>query len=100
MAKKSMVARENRRIKTIENKRSTREQLKGLIKKSTDFAERMAAQAKLQKLPRDASPARHNRRCSQCGRPHAVYRKFGLCRICLRQALMWGFVPGGRKASW
>jgi small subunit ribosomal protein S14 len=54
----------------------------------------------LQKLPRDASPARKQRRCRISGRPHAVYRKFGLCRNKLREAVMRGDVPGVVKASW
>jgi small subunit ribosomal protein S14 len=40
------------------------------------------------------------RRCNLCGRPRAVYRKFGICRICLRQKALLGEVPGMRKASW
>ncbi len=63
-------------------------------------AERMEAQEKLQKLPRNASPARLQRRCRITGRPHAVYRKFGLSRIKLRELAMRGEVPGVRKASW
>jgi small subunit ribosomal protein S14 len=39
-------------------------------------------------------------RCNRCGRPHAVYRKFGLCRICLRQMAHLGELPGVTKASW
>ncbi|MEZ6021092.1 MAG: type Z 30S ribosomal protein S14 [Planctomycetota bacterium] len=39
-------------------------------------------------------------RCSFCGRPRAVYRKFGLCRICLRERAHLGQIPGMRKASW
>ncbi len=39
-------------------------------------------------------------RCSRCGRPHAVYRKFGLCRICLREMAHLGELPGIKKASW
>jgi len=40
------------------------------------------------------------RRCSMCGRPRAVYRKFGICRICLRDMASDGLIPGVRKASW
>ncbi|MDP0971741.1 30S ribosomal protein S14, partial [Klebsiella pneumoniae] len=58
------------------------------------------AQVALQKLPRDASPVRKQRRCQVTGRPHAVYRKFGLCRNQLREAAMRGDVPGLKKASW
>ena len=39
-------------------------------------------------------------RCCICGRPRAVYKKFGICRICLRQRALLGEVPGMRKASW
>ena len=39
-------------------------------------------------------------RCRRCGRPRAVYRKFGLCRICLREAAHEGYIPGMQKASW
>ena len=39
-------------------------------------------------------------RCNRCGRPKAVYRKFGLCRICLRVMVHAGEVPGVTKASW
>ena len=39
-------------------------------------------------------------RCNLCGRPRAVYRKFGLCRICLRNLAHDGAIPGLRKASW
>jgi small subunit ribosomal protein S14 len=39
-------------------------------------------------------------RCLRCGRPRSVYRKFGLCRICLRELALAGEVPGVTKASW
>jgi small subunit ribosomal protein S14 len=39
-------------------------------------------------------------RCRICGRPRAVYRKFGICRICLRNLASDGLIPGMRKASW
>ncbi|MFD1430655.1 MULTISPECIES: type Z 30S ribosomal protein S14 [Lacticaseibacillus] len=39
-------------------------------------------------------------RCQRCGRPHSVYRKFKLCRICLRELAHAGQIPGMRKASW
>jgi small subunit ribosomal protein S14 len=43
---------------------------------------------------------RHVRRCKLCGRPRAVYRKFGTCRICFRKLADDGLIPGVRKASW
>ncbi|CDZ78080.1 30S ribosomal protein S14 [Legionella massiliensis] len=100
MAKKSMLARESKRSKLVAKYRARRNELKVLIKSSQDFDEIMEAQAKLAKLPLNSNPVRNSTRCQQCGRPHAVYRKFGLCRICLRQQLMTGNVTGGRKSSW
>ena len=64
------------------------------------YEEKMEAQAKLQKLPRDSSPSRQRSRCSLSGRPRGYYRKFGLGRNKLREATMRGDVPGLRKASW
>ncbi|MCX5656258.1 MAG: type Z 30S ribosomal protein S14 [Planctomycetota bacterium] len=43
---------------------------------------------------------RLRRRCELCGRPRAVYRKFGICRICFRNLAHEGKIPGVRKASW
>jgi small subunit ribosomal protein S14 len=43
---------------------------------------------------------REHNRCRRCGRPRAYYRKFGLCRLCLREAAHKGYVPGMSKASW
>ncbi|KTC65219.1 30S ribosomal protein S14 (plasmid) [Legionella adelaidensis] len=100
MAKKSLLARELKRAQLVDKYHARRTELKQTIKSSTDFDEIMEAQAKLAKLPINSNPVRHNTRCHQCGRPHAVYRKFGLCRICLRQQLMTGNVTGGRKSSW
>jgi len=39
-------------------------------------------------------------RCNRCGRPRAVFRKFGLCRICLRELAHQGSIPGMTKSSW
>ncbi len=39
-------------------------------------------------------------RCQRCGRPRSVYRKFGLCRICLREMALRGQLPGVTKSSW
>ena len=43
---------------------------------------------------------RHYSRCQRCGRPRSVYRKFGLCRICVRELAHAGELPGVTKASW
>lgn len=100
MAKKSIIAREKRKHQLVEKYKTRRDELKKLIKSSTSFEDVMAAQEKLAKLPINSSAVRSSTRCLQCGRTHAVYRKFGICRICLRQQLMSGNVTGGRKSSW
>jgi small subunit ribosomal protein S14 len=73
---------------------------KTVLSPSASYEERMEAQTKLQKLPRDASPSRQRNRCELSGRPRGYYRKFGLGRNKLREATMRGDVPGLRKASW
>ncbi|MGA7801864.1 MAG: 30S ribosomal protein S14 [Gammaproteobacteria bacterium] len=101
MAKTSMIARERKRAKTVEQYAAKRAALKAKIRNpDTPDQEREQAQLQLQKLPRDASPVRKQRRCRVTGRPHAVYRKFGLCRNKLREAAMRGDIPGLVKASW
>tara|TARA_R110001583_G_scaffold19509_2_gene76308 strand:+ start:6771 stop:7076 length:306 start_codon:yes stop_codon:yes gene_type:complete len=101
MAKESMKAREAKRAKTVAKYAVKRAQLKAVISSTASSDdERWEAQAGLQALPRDASPSRQRRRCQITGRPHGVYRKFGLSRIKLREAAMRGDVPGLKKASW
>jgi len=101
MAKKSMIAREKKRIDLVAKYAKKRAQLKEIIRspKSTDD-EVEAAQIKLVKLPRDSSSSRIRNRCNLTGRPHGYYRKFGLSRNKLREATMRGDVPGLVKASW
>jgi small subunit ribosomal protein S14 len=101
MAKKSMIAREAKRMKTVKKYAAKRAALKAIINNKESSPEEVEeAVMKLQKLPRNASPSRIQRRCRETGRPHAVYRKFGLCRNKLREHMMRGEVPGLVKASW
>ncbi|MBR9911334.1 MAG: 30S ribosomal protein S14 [Gammaproteobacteria bacterium] len=101
MAKKSMIAREVKRAKAVAKYAAKRAELKAIIANPETPEEQLwEAQVKLQKLPRDASPARQRNRCRVTGRPHGVYSKFGLCRNKLREAAMRGDVPGLVKASW
>jgi small subunit ribosomal protein S14 len=101
MAKTSMVEREKKRAKVRAKYAVKRAALKAIIAdRNVSDDERWEAQLKLQKLPRDASPVRERRRCGITGRPHGVYRKFGLGRNKLREAAMRGDVPGLVKASW
>jgi small subunit ribosomal protein S14 len=101
MAKISMKQRELKREKLVAKFAAKREELKAIIKnpESSDEA-RWNAQQTLQKLPRDSSSSRLQRRCQLTGRPHGVYRKFKLSRIKLREEGMKGNVPGLKKASW
>ena len=101
MAKNSMVQRELKRTRLVAKYADKRSELKAIIKRSdTSYEERMAAVEQLQKLPRDSSAARRQNRCRITGRPHGVYRKFGLCRNKIREAAMRGDIPGLVKASW
>jgi small subunit ribosomal protein S14 len=101
MAKKSMIAREVKRAETVKKFAAKRAELKAAIVSPSSTEEQVwEAQIKLQKMPRDASSSRQRNRCRVTGRPHGVYRKFGLCRHKLREAAMRGDVPGLVKASW
>ena len=101
MAKQSMKAREDKRTRMVAKYAEKRAALKAITNAPTSSDdERWDATVALQKLPRDASPSRQRRRCQITGRPHGVYRKFGLSRIMLREAAMRGDVPGLKKASW
>jgi small subunit ribosomal protein S14 len=101
VAKKSMKERELKRQKTVARFAAKRAELKATIANPNATDEEVwDAQQKLQKMSRDASAVRLQRRCRVTGRPHAVYRKFGLSRIKLRETMMRGEVPGLKKASW
>lgn len=101
MAKKSIVQRELKRAKTVARYAEKRARLKEIIRSAgSSDEERARALAKLQALPRDASPCRLRNRCSVTGRPNGYYRKFGLGRNKLREATMNGEIPGLSKASW
>ena len=101
MAKVSMIARENKRIKMVQKFAKKREELKKVISDmNISDEERYEARLKLQKLPRDASPVRLQRRCQITGRPHGVYRKLKISRIALRKLTLEGKIPGMVKSSW
>ena len=101
MAKKSMIAREHKRIKMVAKYAEKSAALKAVMSdQNASSEERYEASIKFQKLPRNSSPSRVVRRCQVTGRPHAVYRKFGLSRIKLREAAMRGDIPGLVKSSW
>ena len=96
-----MIMREKKRAKLVAKYAVKRAALKAVLNDTNaSDDEKWEAQIALQKLPRDSSPVRRQRRCQITGRPHGVYRKFGLSRNKLREAAMRGDVPGLVKASW
>ena len=100
MAAKRMIARENKR-RSYHARYENREALKKIISNPNSSAEEvMDAVGKLQKRKRDESPTRWTSRCLACGRPRGVFKKFGLCRCCLRKQAHFGYIPGLFKSSW
>jgi small subunit ribosomal protein S14 len=101
MAKLALTLRNQKRRKTVEKFKVKRAALLEMLQnpRASDEAKDVA-RAKLQKLPRDASPVRLRNRCALTGRPRGVYRKFGLGRNKLRDLALKGEVPGVIKASW
>ena len=101
MAKKSKIVANERRRETVARYAERRAELKELIRKpDTDAVQRVAAQAELQRMPRDASPVRVRNRDAVDGRPRGHLRKFGLSRVRTRELAHRGELPGIRKASW
>jgi small subunit ribosomal protein S14 len=101
MAKLALINREAKRRATVKKFAEKRKQLFAIIKdtKATDEA-RDEALAKLQAMPRNASPVRLRNRCAITGRPRGTFRKFGLARSKIREIAMRGEIPGMIKASW
>lgn len=100
MAKKSHIARDDKRQRMVVKFGEKRTKLREAIVKEDDYDKREVLLDKLNAMPRDSSHVRVRGRCQSCGRPRGVFRKFGLCRCCLRVAVLMGLVPGIRKASW
>ena len=101
MAKKSSIARNNKRVKLSAKYAAKRTELKAIIhNKELDLEERFDAQMKLDKLPKNASPVRIHNRCELTGRPKGFYRKFKISRVALRELGNYGLIPGLVKSSW
>ena len=101
MAKLAVINREAKRRATVKKFAQRRKQLRAMLQdpKATDEA-KDEARAKLQALPRNASPVRLRNRCAITGRPRGTFRKFGLGRNKIREIAMRGEIPGMIKASW
>jgi small subunit ribosomal protein S14 len=89
MARKSILAREAKRRKVVEQYAAIRKELK----ENKDYEG-------LMKLPKNASPVRLKNRCSMTGRSRGYYRKFGISRLVFREMALKGEIPGIKKASW
>lgn len=89
MAKKSIIARDEKRKKMIDKYAVKRAEMK-----------RAGDNVGLHLLPRNSSPTRRKNRCVETGRPHAYMRTFGLSRIAFREHASKGEIPGVTKASW
>jgi small subunit ribosomal protein S14 len=101
MAKLSTMLRDQKRRKLVAKFKVKRAELLATINNArASDEERAAARAKLQQLPRNASPVRLRNRCGLTGRPRGYFRKFGLARNKLREIALRGEVPGLVKASW
>jgi small subunit ribosomal protein S14 len=101
MAKKSKIAKNEKRQEVVARYAERRAELKQIIRRpSSAEAERLAAQRELHRQPRDASATRVRNRDQVDGRPRGYFRAFGLSRISLREQAHGGYLPGVRKSSW
>ena len=101
MAKKSMIAKNNKRAELAERYRERRTELLSVIKDpDASLESKREAYKAIAKMPRDASPTRHRNRCGVSGRPRAYLRQFGMSRIAVRELAHKGELPGVKKSSW
>jgi small subunit ribosomal protein S14 len=89
MAKKSIIARENKRERLVAKYADLRKKLK----EAGDYEA-------LDKLPRNSSKVRLHNRCQLTGRPKGYIREFGVCRVMFRDMALAGKIPGVTKSSW
>ena len=100
MATKRMIARETQLARRFVSQ-VNRNGLKKVLSSPASTGEQiLEAMMRLQSRPVDESPCRRYRRCGSCGRSRGIYRRFGLCRLCIRKYAALGWVPGLVKASW
>jgi small subunit ribosomal protein S14 len=101
MAKLSSINKNEKRKKMVKKFAGRYARLKAVADdESKDDTERLMARLKLAEIPRNGNPTRVRNRCELTGRPRAYYRKFGLCRIMLRDLANKGMIPGVTKSSW
>ena len=101
MAKLSSVNKNERRKQLVKKYAAKYAKLKAVADdESLDDTERLIARLKLAEIPRNGNPTRVRNRCTTTGRPRGYYRKFGLCRVELRDLGNKGMIPGLTKSSW
>ncbi|HEX8366306.1 MAG TPA: 30S ribosomal protein S14 [Allosphingosinicella sp.] len=101
MAKLSSINKNERRKKLVKKYAGRYARLKAVADdESRDETERLIARLKLAEIPRNGNPTRVRNRCELTGRSRAVYRKFRLSRIMLREMGNKGLIPGLTKSSW
>jgi small subunit ribosomal protein S14 len=101
MAKKSKIAKNDKRKAVVERHAARRAELKEILRRpSSTEPEREAARRELARQPRDASATRVRNRDAVDGRPRGHLRAFGLSRVRMRQFAHEGYLPGVTKSSW
>jgi small subunit ribosomal protein S14 len=101
MAKKSKIAKNDKRREIVARYAEERAQVKAIIaSRDVSDEEKEKALKRLQAMPRDASPTRVRNRCRITGRPRGFIRKFEMSRISFRDLALKGEIPGVIKASW
>ena len=101
MAKASMIQRDVKREKMTKSKANKRAKLLAVARdRSANPEDIFKANMALAKLPKNAMPSRMRNRCKLTGRPRGYHRKFGLCRVQLRDLALKGQLPGVTKVSW
>ena len=101
MAKLSSINKNEKRKKLVKKYAAKYARLKAVAdNQALDDSERLMARLKLAEVPRNGNPTRVRNRCATTGRPRGYYRKFGLCRIELRDLANHGMIPGVTKSSW
>ena len=98
---KAHMAKQRRRQRLVDLKWDSRQELKKIARDLNAADEdKLEAQIKLNKLPRNSSPVRLRNRCIITGRPRGYLRKFQMSRLCFREFANNGIIPGIFKASW
>lgn len=101
MAKVAMVERDIKRKRMAKSQAAKRAKLLAVARdRNASPEEIFKANMKLAKLPRNGAKNRQRNRCALTGRPRGYHRKFGLCRIELRDKAAHGQLPGVTKSSW